>query len=280
MHTDEVGWHAITRVGSAWFTPGDRHDLHVVQKRVGGVVADDNSRTGFWISTPIEGPKATSQTSPQRGVGLMATSSGLVGNVPDQAFAPGIVLVFTRLVGCHGGLPARQILADGTEKILPQDRSHLEISPCYAYIPAVSYAATLPIEALPPERQRAVPGRIGLLLGLVHTLIAYGRNLAATLQLHVAEPRLLPCFTYLATAFEISNLPLILNRITRGLLRAAALQERLRHRAAHGRDFELRPRIRPPLRTPVAWRQTNSPLARPGPEPVLRLPAHAQRYCR
>jgi len=115
-----------------------------------------------------------------------------------------------------------------------------------AYIPPVSHAATAPIEALPPERQRTVPGRIGVLLGIVHTLIAYGRNLAATLQLHVPAPHLLPCFTYVATAFDISSLPLILNRITRGLLRAAALQERLRRRAASGRDFELRPRIRPP----------------------------------
>ena len=106
-------------------------------------------------------------------------------------------------------------------------------------------AATAPIEALPLHAPRAVPGRLGKLLGIVHTLIAYGRNLAATLQ-HAPAPHLLPYFNFVALAFDTSSLPLILTRITRGLLRAAALQERLRHRAGRGQHMEERARTRPP----------------------------------
>jgi len=113
-------------------------------------------------------------------------------------------------------------------------------------MPTVFDAATAPIEALHPQPDRAIPGRIGQLLGLVHTLIAYGRNLAAAVQLHAVAPQLLPSFTFIATAFETSNLPLILNRIARGLLRAAALQERLRRRAARGQDFKQPVHLRPP----------------------------------
>jgi hypothetical protein len=112
-----------------------------------------------------------------------------------------------------------------------------------ALIPFVFHVPTEPVEAL-PQPQRAVPGRIGQVLAMVHTLIAYGRNLAATLQLHAPAPHLLPYFDFIALAFDTSNLPLILTRITRGLLRAAALQERLRQRAARGHDFKTRPGAR------------------------------------
>jgi hypothetical protein len=102
---------------------------------------------------------------------------------------------------------------------------------------------------------------------MVHTLIAYGRNLAATLQLHAPAPHLLPCFNFVALAFDTSNLPLILNRIARGLLRAAALQERLRQRAARGQDFKARPGTR----RPPSQRQPRT--ARPKPAARRHTPA-------
>ena len=107
-------------------------------------------------------------------------------------------------------------------------------------------AATAPAEALQPDPDRAVPPRIGKVLGLLRTLIAYGRNLADTLRQHSAAPHLLPCFAFVATTFATTDLALILARITRGLLRAAALEDRLRQRAARGQDLQQPARSRPP----------------------------------
>jgi hypothetical protein len=135
-----------------------------------------------------------------------------------------------------------------------------------ALIPLVFHKPTEPVEAL-PQPQRSVPGRIGQLLGMVHTLIAYGKNLAATLRLRAPAPHLLPCFDFVALAFDTSNLPLILNRITRGLLRAMALQERLRQRAARRQDFKARPGPR----RPPSSRQPRG--ASPKPAPRLHNPA-------
>ncbi len=106
-------------------------------------------------------------------------------------------------------------------------------------------AATAPAEALQPDPDRAVPPRIGQVVGLLRTLVAYGRNLADTLRQHSAAPHLLPCFTFVATTFATTDLALILARISRGLLRAAALEDRLRQRAARGQDLQQPARSRP-----------------------------------
>ncbi len=107
-------------------------------------------------------------------------------------------------------------------------------------------AATAPAEALQPDPDRAVPPRIGQVLGLLRTLVTYGRNLADTLRQHSAAPHLLPCFAFVARTFATTDLALILARITRGLLRAAALEDRLRQRAARGQDLQQPARSRPP----------------------------------
>ena len=99
-------------------------------------------------------------------------------------------------------------------------------------------AATAPVAAVQPDRNRAVPGRIGQVLSLLRTLVAYGKNLADTLRQHAADPHVLPCFAFLATTFGTGDLALILARITRGLLRAAALEARLSRRAARGQDLK------------------------------------------
>jgi len=136
-----------------------------------------------------------------------------------------------------------------------------------ALMPFVFDAATAPAEALRPDPDQAVPPRVGKLLGLVHTLIAYGRNLAATLRQHAADPQLLPCVTFVAITFASSDLVLILARITRGLLRAAALEERLRQRAARGQDLEQSARIRPP-----SPRKPRAAKPAPGPHDPARDP--------
>ena len=102
-------------------------------------------------------------------------------------------------------------------------------------------AATAPAEAPHPDPDRAERTRIGPVLGLVRTLIAYGRNLAETLRQHAADPTVLPCFTFLTIIFSTGDLAQILARITRGLLRAAALEERLRRLAACGHDLKQDP---------------------------------------
>ena len=142
-------------------------------------------------------------------------------------------------------------------------------------------AAAAPTEALHPDPDRAVPTRIGPVLGLVRTLIAYGRNLAETLRQHTADPNLLPCFTFLTIIFGTSDLTLILARITRGLLRAAALEQRLRRRAARGHDLRQDddPQSPPePLAakpaTPPPWQDHD---LRPASLPTLRQIADHDR---
>jgi len=82
-----------------------------------------------------------------------------------------------------------------------------------------------------PHLDRPVPGadapsRTGRLLGLVRTLIAYGRQLATTLQQRSSATRLDDVTRHFGT-IDIGE---ILARITRGLLRAACLESRLASR--------------------------------------------------
>ncbi len=106
----------------------------------------------------------------------------------------------------------------------------------------------------------------------VHTFIAYGKNLADTLQRHAAAPHLLPCFAFVARIFGTTDLPPILARITRGLLRAAALEARLRRRAARGRDLGSNAPRPPAPRKPSAAKPATAP-AEPAQDPSLaRLP--------
>ena len=115
--------------------------------------------------------------------------------------------------------------------------------PCF--IPCVPDSTTAPIATLQPKSTRPMPPRIGQVLGLLRTLIAYGNNLAETLESHASQPHLLPFFRFVATMFRSKDVAQILARIKRGLFRAALLEERLRKRADRGRD--IRPlRIRAP----------------------------------
>jgi hypothetical protein len=87
----------------------------------------------------------------------------------------------------------------------------------------------------------AVPKNIAQLLYVVRILLEYGRHLAATLESRAARPG----FSLIARSFGTANLPVILAHLTRGIMRAIALQSLLLKRAATGRDLEIKP-PRPP----------------------------------
>ena len=135
----------------------------------------------------------------------------------------------------------------------------------------MSNTPTNPIATIQPDPNRPMPPRIRAVLGIVHTLIAYGQNLAETLENHASHPHTLPCFRFIATIFFTKDVALILARIKRGLLRAAELEARLQKRAASGRD--IRPlRIRTPSpRKPRARKPTT-----PQPTYDPRLPSIEQ----
>ena len=80
------------------------------------------------------------------------------------------------------------------------------------------------------------PSRAGGLLSLVRKLVCYGTFLAATLRQHGLGDH--PAIQ--GRLFGTTNVTLILARIARGLLRAAALEARLRRSAAR-LDAPLRP---------------------------------------
>jgi hypothetical protein len=132
--------------------------------------------------------------------------------------------------------------------------------------------ATEPVAAVQPDPNRAMPRHVGKVLGVLHTLIAYGQNLADTLRRHSTAPGVLPCFAFITSIFGTTDLALILARISRGLLRAAALEERLRRRAARGRDLEPTPIRLPSVRKPVVAKPAgppSGPAEEPSPEEIL-----------
>jgi hypothetical protein len=107
------------------------------------------------------------------------------------------------------------------------------------------------------------PSPSGRLIGLVRQLIDYGRQLAATLR---TNPH----------PFSASDFALILARITRGLLRAEALEERIIRTAAR-LDAEPAPsrapshRRSPPARAARPTEAATSALV-PGPDPAIPTP--------
>ncbi len=115
------------------------------------------------------------------------------------------------------------------------------------------------------------PSRASGLLGLVRQLIDYGRQLAATLR---SNPH----------PFGASDIALILARITRGLLRAEALEARIIRTAATLDAEPAPPRAASHRRAPPARAATARPTDTvasgealgPGVDPVISLPTPAQ----
>jgi hypothetical protein len=137
------------------------------------------------------------------------------------------------------------------------------------------------VQTAPPVQPRPIPGRIGAVLKVLLTLIVHGRHLAATANSRAAAPE----FATTAAVFGTYDLPVILHRIQRGILRALALQRYLLARAARGRNLrfrwppyvDLQPHHRPPARQAAAKRD------RPGrprtKEPALLGPGDPGSFC-
>src|SRR5487761_2056975 len=104
-----------------------------------------------------------------------------------------------------------------------------------------------------PKQDRAgkpVPEGIAAVLVLVRILLEYGRHLAETLE-HRAAAR---SFSVIAQYFGTARVPFILARLSRGILRAMALERVLLARAARGRDlvvFQPRWRAEPTAPPPA-----------------------------
>ena len=129
-----------------------------------------------------------------------------------------------------------------------------------------------------PDRPAAdAPPRIGRLLGLIRKLIDYGTKLAGTLRQPAATPNAATpnaaAPAAARTAFGTGNVALILASITRGLLRATALEDRLTRRAASGRDLGTSPTTAPTPRQPRPAQPTAARPATQARDPGLaRLP--------
>jgi hypothetical protein len=114
----------------------------------------------------------------------------------------------------------------------------------------------------PPRASTDTPSRLGRVLSLVRKLIDYGRQLASTVQSRAAAPG----FALFARPFGTADLAVILARIASGLRRAAALEARLRRRAARGRDLGPAPVRAPATPRPGAARHIAPPGAQPEPQ--------------
>jgi hypothetical protein len=134
---------------------------------------------------------------------------------------------------------------------------------------------------------RPVPGRIGAVLKVLATLIAHARYFAATVATRVDITE----FATVAAVLGTYDVPVILNRVQRGILRALALQQYLLDRAARGRNLrfawkpcvDLQPHHRPPARpaqakraAPVRARQTDPALLGPDDPGAYRLPTQEE----
>ena len=125
-----------------------------------------------------------------------------------------------------------------------------------------------------PAPTRPIPGRIAAVLKVVAALIAHARHFAATATTRVAAPE----FATAAAVFGTDNLPTILHRMQRGMLRALALQQYLLARAARGCNLrfawppcvELQPHHRPPAKPAPPPRP--APLHPCQPDPALLGP--------
>ena len=129
--------------------------------------------------------------------------------------------------------------------------------------------------ALPPNpdpgQDRTAPApstRIGRLLGLVHKLITYGRDLAASVQQTAQQVAAAPTLVFLAIRFGTTDTGLILARLTRGLRRALALEAMLAQRAASGDEADDKPARKP------------SPRGKRGAPPAGEAPPAADRATR
>ena len=138
--------------------------------------------------------------------------------------------------------------------------------------------ADVPGPTLPPDPPQDQPGNampeyIAAVLRAVGILLGYGRHLLGTVHRRAAAPT----FPAIAACFGTANLATILAHLNRGILRATALENVLRARAATGRDIKMvTRRIRaaetPPAPTDPQSEQPTEPPIKPKAAPRLSLP--------
>ncbi len=124
-----------------------------------------------------------------------------------------------------------------------------------------------------PKKPRPIPGRIGAVLTVLAALVAHARHFIAGAATYVEAPE----FASAAGVFGTYQLPVILHRMQRGILRALALRDYLLARAARGRDLrfirrpylELQPHHLPPPKPARAPREPRTPRQPRRPEPAL-----------
>jgi hypothetical protein len=125
-----------------------------------------------------------------------------------------------------------------------------------------------------PLQDRPAPGtdapsRTGRLLGLVRTLIDRGKQLATTLQQRTATTNLSGIIRNFGT-IDIAD---IVARITRGLLRAAALEAKLDQRLARQQAQQAAAAtLALPCREPRAARPAHRSAATPEDPDIVHLP--------
>ena len=143
----------------------------------------------------------------------------------------------------------------------------------------MSAAAQLPDPTPDPDPPRAdapVPAALNRVLGVLRTLISYGKHLATTIQQRATAPG----FALFAKPFGTADTATILARITAGLRRAAALEATLNQRAARGQDLTPSPLRMPAASTRRPARQiapSDAQPAAPTEDPRLtRLPTEQE----
>ena len=127
------------------------------------------------------------------------------------------------------------------------------------------FDGTMPAPGIPAP---TIPERLAALLHVVRVLLGHGRRLAETTPDRAAS---VP-FANLAAVCGTYNLPSILARVQRGILRAMALERYLLARAAKGRDIafvEWRERTpaKPPAELPEGPREGPQQAPKPGRPP-------------
>ena len=110
-----------------------------------------------------------------------------------------------------------------------------------------------------------IPERLAALLHVVRVLLGHGRRLAETVPDRAASVQ----FATLAAVCGTYNLPSILARLQRGILRAMALERYLLARAEKGRDIAfVEPRERTPAKPPAEPPAEPAEGPQEGPQPA------------
>jgi hypothetical protein len=113
-----------------------------------------------------------------------------------------------------------------------------------------------------------MPERLAALIQIVRVLLGHGRRLAETTITRASSPQ----FATVAAVLGTHNLPSVLARIQRGILRLMALESYLLARAEKGRDIAfVAPRDRTPAKPPEEPRPA-PPRRRPFDPDSLHIP--------